>query len=109
MDPIEFRMEMDLSGCVRLYHPSHPHIFYVMEQKLDKDTLFIPLEQGVYVFYIDEDQPFAIKTTHDDLPSVYAFLETKIRTEGWRPMDAESPMDIRKKNLIKWQLCDRII
>ena len=107
MDPVDFCMEMGLAGCIQLFHPLYPQKFYVLEQKLE-NQVFIPLEKGAHIFFIDTSQEYAKKETCHDLDKVYSFLEQKIHQEGWRVMDEKSSHDIRKKNFVKWQFCSLI-
>jgi len=107
MDPDEFDINMSLDGCVQMYHPLRPHVFYVIEQKLENGS-FLPMTQGAHVFFIDERKPYAHQDTYDTLESVRRFVDDKILMEGWRCMDDDRHMDIRKKHFVKWQLCHRI-
>jgi hypothetical protein len=108
MDPIEFRIEMSLAGCIQLFHPALRNSYWVLEQKLNSDHGFLPLEQGVYVFRIIDKEPYAFKTELDTLEEIFHFLEKKIDREGWKIMDIETAIDIPKKNFVKWQLCHRV-
>lgn len=104
MDQEELRMEMDLAGCVQLCHPMMPNRYWILEQKLDKNHDFVPIEQGAYVFQIIENERQAIRSGLENLDEIHEFLEQRIEKEGWQMTD----IDIPKKNYVKWQLCSRV-
>jgi len=106
MDPADFQMEMDLSGQIELYHPDHPHCFYIIEQKLDHESRFL---QEYLIFYTS---PLLTRATQESLDTdrttVMAFID-RLLGEGWKNIDGDIFHEIPKFNRFKkWQLCPQI-
>lgn len=94
------RMEMDIAGCVQFFHPALQHDYYIIEQKLDKDHNFIPIEDGVYVFHVMKGHDNAIQTELTDITHLYEFIK-QLYEEDYNILPDH--MEIPKKNFVKWQ------
>ena len=104
----DFVFEMELAGCVQLYHPDEPGCFYVVEQKLKEDGKFRPKEQGAYIFQILPNQPYATQSSCPTFASVWTFVKKKIEN-GWEYLDMDDLyVMIPKKKFVKWQLCRQV-
>jgi hypothetical protein len=103
----DFQYEVELAGCVELYHPSKSGTFFVFEQKLDSSNGFIPLQYGMYCFLISPELDIAIRQDFNSLSQVYETLQNLIE-EGWILNIGTKYLNIPKKNFIKWQLCAKI-
>jgi hypothetical protein len=103
----DIESEMEVTGCIELFHPTKQNIFYVFEQKRDLFHRFVSLEEGMYCFFISSVSEVAVFQDFDNISLVFDFLSILI-DGGWMVHLDETPLDIPKKNLVKWQLCRKI-
>jgi len=99
--------EIEMAGCIELFHPTKQNIFYVFEHKLDPFHRFVPLKEGMYCFFIPSHSEVAVVQDFDNMPLVFDFLSILI-DGGWIVNLDGTHLNIPKKNLVKWQLCKKI-
>lgn len=100
-----FFEEIDMAGCVQLYHPSKPKTFFIFEQKLGSQGFLSIQDYGMYLFSILPQSSMAVQT---DLSTIQSVLEKLflLHQEGW--IIGNDSINIPKKNFVKWQLCQKL-
>ncbi|NDE15030.1 hypothetical protein EBZ80_08885 [bacterium] len=96
---------MDLFGRARFWHPERKDSCYVLEQKLEYND-FVPLDNGVFVFFISPDLTRAERVTTLSAAETTALLED-LSEKGWLPLEENA--DVPKLNeWVKWHICPKI-